>query len=304
MRIHDLKVEGWRIWENYSVVEIDDVLWLRPDGDPVMILDLSNERVLPQELARVNRPWGRYEYSALIKSARKENPKLPVRAKLHELQVKALIAFMKQFGYLGQTILAGKPKRIDGEFFDGDELAWALSHAENVDACLWLLSKLSGGQWKSLRDFFAWRPLEERTIPTVSAPFFAAVTVPSLSGDQTKNAVEAATRGLISALLNPNLEGVSRVCDGKESRFRFTALIQIVYWRLADFAGSRYLRQCIECKTPFFATDNRQRFCPPPAGVRESRCGKRHQMREFRNQRIGRSRRQRSTAVRKERGRK
>jgi hypothetical protein len=291
MRIHDLKVEGWPIWENYSVVEIDDVLWLRPDGDPVRTLDLSSERLLPQELARVNRPWGRYEYSALIKSVRKENPKLPVGAKLDELRVKALIAFMKQFGYLGQTILAGKRKKIDGEFFDGDELAWALWHAENVDACLWLLSKLGGRQWNSLRDFFSRRPLEERTIPTVSAPFSATVTVPRLSGDQTKNAVEAATRALISALLNPNLEGVSRVCDGKESRFRFTALIQIVYWRLADFIGSRYLRQCIECKTPFFATDNRQVFCPPPGGVRESRCGKRHQMREFRNQRMGRSRR-------------
>jgi hypothetical protein len=38
--------------------------------------------------------------------------------------------------------------------------------------------------------------------------------------------------------------------------------------------------------------------------VRESRCGKRHQMREFRNQRIRQEQATRTTAVRKERGRK
>jgi hypothetical protein len=176
---------------------------------------------------------------------------------------------MKQFGYLGQTILGGKPKSIDGEFFDGDELVWALWHAENVDACLWLLSKLSAGQWNSLRDFFARRPLEERTIPTVSAPFFAAVTVPSLSSDQTKNAVEAATRALISALLNPNLEGVSRVCDEKESRFCFTALIQIVYWRLADFAGSRICGSASSARHRFLPLTTDRGFA-----LRQQACGK------------------------------
>ena len=73
---------------------------------------------------------------------------------------------------------------------------------------------------------------------------------------------------------------------------------------VGGFCRFANLRQCIECKTPFFATDNRQRFCPPPAGVRESRCGKRHQMREFRNQRIRQEQATRTTAVRKERGRK
>jgi hypothetical protein len=107
-------------------------------------------------------------------------------------------------------------------------------------------------------------------------------------------------------MLNPNVEGVPRICDGKESRFRFTALVQVVYWQLADLAGSRYLRQCLECKTLFFASDNRQVFCPPPAGVRESRCAKRHQMRELRNRKQAGDEQEQvaKSATAKKRGRK
>ena len=124
-------------------------------------------------------------------------------------------------------------------------------------------------------------------VAEASQPFYPAVAIPRVSTDARRDELESAARRLLEALLTPNLQGVKRVCDGKESRFEFVAPIQVIYWRVADLAGSPYLRQCVDCNTVFFAGDARQIFCPPPQGIRESRCPKRYRMRELRKSKKG-----------------
>ena len=57
------------------------------------------------------------------------------------------------------------------------------------------------------------------------------------------------------------------------------ASFQEIYWRLADrVAEGHQVKQC-RCEAYFFPEDARQRFCPPPPGMNESRCGRRYRMR-------------------------
>jgi hypothetical protein len=197
-------------------------------------------------------------------------------------------------------VLAGKPIRIveDSKPFlaDGDRLTWSLLHAENIDWCLWLAGILRDIEEPSpntktssekLRKFFERRGGAQPTVrghlvATVTPPWFETITVECPTSQASIRQVAEAAQELLARLITPNLVGVQRIYDGRRSRFEFRALIQLIYWRLADMAGSSFLRQCDECSTYFFCSDPRQRFCPPPAGIRESRCAKRQRMRQWR----------------------
>jgi hypothetical protein len=288
----------WSVWGSYRMIDREGDLWLMPDGPRVKTYDPADEPSLPSELARVNRPWGRREYRQTLKAARRQ--KIPVGTALDQQRVRALSSFMKAFGGLGQTVLAGKPIRIveDNKPFlaDGDGLTWSLLHAENIDCCLWLAGILRnieepGPHTKTasekLRKFFErWggtQPTESsHLIAMVAPPWFETITVECPPAKASIGQVAEAAQELLAGLITPNLAGVQRIYDGKRSRFEFRALIQLIYWRLADMAGSSSLRQCEECSTYFFCSDPRQRFCPPPAGIRESRCAKRQRMRQLR----------------------
>jgi hypothetical protein len=57
--------------------------------------------------------------------------------------------------------------------------------------------------------------------------------------------------------------------------FKFKALIQLIYWQVADWINGKRLRECQECQTIFFASDDPQRFCPSSQKINESRCARR-----------------------------
>jgi hypothetical protein len=286
------------VWESYRTIEREGDLWLIPEGPRVKTYDPADEPSLPSELARVNRPRAKREYRQTLKAARRQ--KTPVGTALDQQRVRALLLFMKAFGGLGQTVLAGKPIRIveDNQPFlaDGDGLTWALLHAENIDGCLWLAGTLrdaekSGPDTKTalakLRKFFerwggAQPTVRGHLVATVAPPWFETITVECPPSQASIGQVAEAAQQFLARLITPNLAGVPRIYDGKRSWFEFRALIQLIYWRLADMAGSSSLRQCEECSTYFFCSDPRQRFCPPPTGIRESRCAKRQRMRQLR----------------------
>jgi hypothetical protein len=292
----------WSVWECYRMIEREGDLWLIPAGARVKTYDPADEPSLPSELARVNRPWGRREYRQTLKAARRQ--KAPVGTVLHQQRVRALLAFMKTFGGLGQTVLDGEPIRIveDNKPFlaDGDRLTWSLLHAENIDGCLWLAGTLRdaekpGPNTKTasakLRKLFehwggAQPAVRNHLIATVAPPWFETITVECPPSQASIGQVAEAAQEFLARLMTPNLAGVQRTYKWKSGRFEFRALIQLIYWRLADMAGSSSLRQCEECSTYFFCGDARQRFCPPPAGIRESRCAKRQRMRQWRGPRL------------------
>jgi hypothetical protein len=288
----------WSVWDSYRMIELDGHQWLIPEGAGVKTYDPADESSLPSELARVNRPWGRREYRQTLEAARSQ--KIPVGSVLDQRRVQALRSFMKTFGYLGQTVLGGEPIRIsEGNrpfLADGDQLTWSLLHAETIDLCLWLAGLLRDIEEptsntktasENLRRFFGrWRgarsTVGSHRIATVAPPWFETIPVECPPSQASIRQVAEAAQDFLARLLTPNLAGVQRKYKWKSGRFEFRALIQLIYWRLADVAGSSSLRECEECSTYFFCSDPRQRFCPPPAGIKESRCAKRQRMRQWR----------------------
>jgi len=277
---------SWSVWESYRVAQESDGLWVVPEGKRVKTYNPCDELSLPWEFARVNRPWGRHELHELLKKKHSN----PLGAQLEEKQKRTLLAFMREFGSLGQTVLMkGSKKLLDKQgkpyLVDGDGLTWALSHAENVDWCLWLIGNLKDKSWSNLRTVLSrykrWRHL----VPIIAPPWNKTINFSGVSINSKKDEVRSMAEDLLGQILNPNLEGVSRIFDGHKSIFEFHVLIQLIYWRVADLTGSPYLRQCKDCHTYFFAKDKRQQTCPPPSGIKESRCARRYRMREWRAKR-------------------
>jgi hypothetical protein len=98
---------------------------------------------------------------------------------------------------------------------------------------------------------------------------------------------------IITTILNANLDGVSRqlIVEIKDDRrpgltslFEPLALIDSVWWLLADAVVKGKVRECLECGAFFVATDDRMRFCPLPRGQEGSgsRCLSRAKQREYR----------------------
>jgi hypothetical protein len=280
----------WQRWDSYRVTPDG---WLHPNGALVGSYDVFGAKALPSDLARVNRSWRQRELSWI--------PSSVGQLSTHDPVVRALLQFMTTYGSLGHTELEGRGRAvsIDGRrnIVSGDPLSWALAHARKVDLILSLVGALQHGANKRLRRLLIavadrqeprpgvrgphkdHDPLGrnwEMFVPTTAAPWKVPLELKVRDTLERYGATVAARR-LVVGLIRPNLSGVPRDIDPKtaHSVFRFTAPVQVVYWALADgLDGGRGLRKCQECQVWFFLRDMRERFCPPPPGVRESRCGR------------------------------
>jgi hypothetical protein len=203
--------------------------------------------------------------------------------------IKAVAAFVQDYGLLGQTALGGKRpivqiQRTSGRPYpaEADDLVWFRGHASTVHLVMSLIRALRGKiNAEALERLFVGLP---QRIATVQDPWWMTLDSDFKAGVRTEGVVKTAQRAL-SALLTPNLQGVDLVIDPESGApvFRFRALIQAVYWMLADRWGiGRRPIRCKECGAVFFPDDDREKFCPPPPGVNESRCGRRRRMRILR----------------------
>lgn len=254
----------WTRWGAYQLVDG----WFYPADLRTGVYDPTQEKALPTELARV----GHQDYHTIEKVLRE---------------------FYRRFGFLGQSLLQGKPRKVvlEGttQFADGDSLVWAIGHALNVSRCLALVGALKNGKRKKLQKILKW----EETLQPEFVPGLP-LHIPTLTGEGREIDVQTLfpsamsdtekAKALLAACLEPNLGNVTRVYDPKtgKSVFRFTALIQLIYWQIADWAGRERLRECEECHTYFFAHDGRQKRCPAPNGEKESRCAWRARQRKQR----------------------
>lgn len=248
----------WPKWERY---ELFNDGWVYPIGDGPTLYDACSERSLPTELARVVRfRWVR----------RRGQTAAPT-----DIAVARLLRFMAEFGNLGQTQLLGAPrKRSDGYLSEGDNIVWALDHAKAVDLCLSLLGLAGERRTEAITERL--RRVNRHT------PAGAGWTTLRVEIDES-DPIGSAYR-VVDAVLNANLGAAVRRIEGGKSVLQFTSLIQLIYWRVADYRNGERLRQCEECGTWFFATDARQRYCPPAGGRRESLCGKRARARGLRKE--------------------
>lgn len=283
---------SWRRFERFGV-DSADTQWLRPYGDPLGTYEPAAVEGIPTALAHCTLG------AADIESA-----------------IRGLCRFMSEYGSLGEATLAypetgGRKTRDEhGRVYlvPGDRWGWVLEHVANVRAILALAEARRRGVWRRLRRALEQTVQEQERwprllrIPTVVPPKFVPVTLGddlescslqfspadaeniralrNMSALLRQEGESRVADRLIRARLAPNLTGVRRTADG----FQFAALIQLIYWQLADgISARRQLRPCQACGTPFFVTDGRQRFCPPPPnGPSESRCGKFYRMRRLR----------------------
>jgi hypothetical protein len=111
-------------------------------------------------------------------------------------------------------------------------------------------------------------------VPILSEPWQIGIRPAALS---LRNADPLTiSRQIIASLLNPNLSGVSRTYDPVTNRptFQFRALIEMVYWELADRLGHYQIRAC-RCGALFFASDAREKS-------HSTDCYRRFYMRDYR----------------------
>ena len=199
---------------------------------------------------------------------------------------KKLLAFAAEYGALGYNYLV-EPKKRQGH----DPVAWALAHAHTVRVVMELMNKLQkfekerrGLVWRER----VWNAWADYLRGLLHGPYAFGAQVEKSYGWQifSGDPIEK-TQTILRTLINPNIKGIQRrILTGKHGHFhayfRYHALIELIYWQLANQLERGYARCCKECQRPFVAHDRRQRFCPPPNGVKQSRCATRQKLREWR----------------------
>lgn len=240
----------------------------------------------------------------------------------------AVLEFVREFGLLGHSVLAGgdvrmpgappivllsraptaHPRRlapsVSGMPRMADPVLWVRRHAQNVQRILQLRGSLGLDLDRLLATFDSrsvrvtgratkaepslpddatsrhrWRagPAESwgprvrlSTRPTITVPLINPPWTRVLrdlaeeDGPRTGPGQLARSRRIIAALLDPNLVDVPRRYDSTSGDvpFRFRALIQVIYWQLADqLSGGEGPRQC-RCGGWWIPLDSRQQDHP------------------------------------------
>ena len=276
-------------WTKYFV---HDDGWIYADGEAAPPYVVTGEDDLPTQFARVVEPVGRR----------------------FDAHLPPLLEFCGRFGLVGYTALAGprlvgnlgtataiatrtksrlRPNGKDGqlsiELRAGDSIHWALRHATNVRLILALHRGTQG--WTKLDPLLD--QLGRTQIPLTTPQSKEGRTLwqkplkldlPTVRQTHTPFVV---ARQVLAALLQPNVGAVDREISTTLGEphfpFRLRALIDAIYWQLADSVqGNVEVREC-QCGALFFARDPRQQCCPKLPGQRESRCTKRFRMRSLRH---------------------
>jgi hypothetical protein len=165
--------------------------------------------------------------------------------------------FASEFGLLGHSHIC-KPEQRCG----GDPVRWFRSHAKNVFDTLNLLEAINRKDVVVIGNFL-------RRLPR----FFATTAWPS-------NPIRAAREAVVM-MVNPQIEGVRRQLqvgtDGIRSVLQPRALIDVVYWQLANASeGVPTIRRCLECESFFIGGDPRRMYCPG------KNCGMQRRVKRFR----------------------
>jgi hypothetical protein len=281
----------WTVFTDYRVAYADDKSpWIYPAGERRPAYEPAHVVGLAQALAEVHR-------------APRDRSDAPATWENYPA-VRALLRFVRTYGHLGRTDLETPPWREIKEagreqWVSGDPVVWALAHASNVHEILTLAGALAHKRsTKALQAYLEARQRSLATfpraesVPTLAPPWSvpldaastdlrAALAKPNSEGRRA--ALERIGQRLLVQRLDPNLARVDRVYDPGRgvSLFRFRALIQVIYWQLADRFGKVPIRQCA-CGLWFFSADPRQKYCPPPPEVSESRCSAKYRMRRLR----------------------
>ena len=193
--------------------------------------------------------------------------------------------FAGKFGLLGHDHLVSRR-----ECKGGDPIEWVRAHSRTVALCLDLIGVLEEGDEVVIGDAV------ETTRP---GPYIWGQRIGKLPTRFTDHSLKknvppaAIARNWLTRLITDNIQGITRrlSTDAYGSRlasyFSFKAMIETVYWQLADRVEGGGVRRCLECRRFFLTRDKRQQYCPPYPGSTRSRCSSRVNVNSFRSRHTG-----------------
>ena len=205
------------------------------------------------------------------------NPDLPCYlAEVHAGRITPQ-QFASEFGLLGHFALVPPERRMGG-----DPIRWFMAHARTVYTCIQLLAEAQSGDAQHLRSIlnsFPAGPYAEQ------GRIYQKTFIATCDWPKRPRAVAFL---IVRNLINPNLEGIRFKLHEAKNRgghiwLGFRALIEVIYWHLANLAANgrdgRSIHRCVECGQFFIAKDERQQYCPHPLAKGRSRCASRHNVR-------------------------
>lgn len=228
----------------------------------------------------------------------------------------AAVTFVSRRGCLGSPrdwvdLQGDAPKPRNRPY---EPLWWIKAHARQIRQALavrFLLEERPEGLEREIRPLFTAQSIAGHRFMAarVVGLEFVGMTLPSGTWDDSlEELAKHMARGQVSrwiaqeylaVVVNQNLSGVRPVLlppDAGVGRLRpepamaFESLRSLVYAQLMGVVRAQGPRlvKCgdAECNHVFPAFDARQRFCPPPPGVRSSLCGTRSRKRRYRDQRL------------------
>ena len=198
----------------------------------------------------------------------------------------AALAFVRTYGLLGYAQVAAAVGHRAHSDAPGDPPPGFWAHAETVALCLLLTY---GSRPETLpRCSTAYARCTSRSPPRRRGP---RLIVPAV-WDQprgpgllalccTPRRTGGSARAIRRDILNAHLLGVRPAAGGwgatDQPSCQFQALLAVVYWHLLQLATQGTVQRCAEvsCQAFFVPTRRTQRFCPPEAPARASRCAAR-----------------------------
>ena len=185
-------------------------------------------------------------------------------AKVESGNENGVLDFVNSYGLLGHDELVTPKPGIP----NGDPLWWFWRHAETVKMCMELTALLQNKDSAGIKRILGIQKDGFYDFPKIGVRggWDGEFKARALTDDCCSEA-----RNTRSVIINANIKNISRIIrtnyvTGKvESCFKFSALIEMIYWHLADACVIGLgVRQCAYDRCPgfFIPTDPRQRYCP------------------------------------------
>lgn len=239
---------------------------------PTALARICSEEISPLEFAS---DYGELGYTALVRTALVPSfsaclPKSP--------EWKAAHTAYKNY----QDALYSAARNLP----EGDPEDWLLAHSRTVALCLEFIGLLEEGDEEQIR---------EAIEGVQRGPYARGVHLFTMSTRDWRKSLQdgvpasALIRRNLSDIISENIAGVRRWlvtdphCTRSESFFLCNAMIEAVYWQLADRMEAKMVRRCLECRRFFVSRDKRQQYCPPLPGSSRSRCSSRLNVKNWRD---------------------
>lgn len=212
-----------------------------------------------------------------------------------------IMGFINSYGMLGRAFLiADKTRRVEERQKYPESVDWIRAHSKTIDICLTIKNHLQKFECYDIASYKN-PPLEDYIKQFLIRPNCYKfedigetynITTMQFIGE---NSLYQDAIKILQELINCNIRYFYRTIELLENghlsnNYNFTALIEVIYWIVADTLISGTVKQCEECGRVFIQTDKRQKYCPimkdvktQYPNIKDSPCAVRHRVRVWRD---------------------